>query len=159
MNVYVDADACPARDEILEVCKRHKIQPIYVANKSITAIENCGAATMVVVPGEFDAGDNWIVEHAEEGDLVLTADLLLAQRAVKKKVDVINFTGGYLTDDIIHDLVAKREINKYLRELNLPSDQPARFGKTHRSRLKSSLHEWIERRKRIEQRQKAEGGS
>lgn len=148
MTIFIDADACPAKNEILEVCRRHKIVPIYVANASIPAIANASDAKMEVVTGDFDAADNWIVEHAREGDLLLTADLLLAQRAVKNKVEAMNFSGGALTDELIHDLVARREVQKYLREMNLPSHQPVAYGKKNRSNLKASLHQWIETRKR-----------
>ncbi|HYG74174.1 MAG TPA: DUF188 domain-containing protein [Planctomycetota bacterium] len=148
MNIFVDADACPAKTEIVTVCKRHGIKPIFVANKGIPAIENSNDAKMAVVTGDFDAADNWIVEQAQPGDLVMTADLLLAQRAVKKHVEAMNFSGGALTDEVIHDLVARREIQKHLREMNLPSHQPVPYGKQNRSNLKSSLHMWIESRKR-----------
>ena len=148
LSIYVDADACPAKDEILTVCKRHGISPIFVANAPIPAITASSFAKMEVVSGDFDAADNWIAEQAVEGDLVLTADLLLAQRAVKKKAGVMNFSGSHWTDDVIHELVAGREIQKYLREMNLPSRQPVSYGKEKRSRLKASLHQWIEARLR-----------
>jgi len=149
MNVFVDADACPAKDEILQICKRHMIVPIYVANAAISAIAENPAARMEVVTGDFDAADNWIVEQAQPGDLVMTADLLLAQRATKKNVEAMNFSGGMLTDEIIHDLVARREVQKFLRESGLPSHQPVPYGKQNRSNLKSNLHTWIETRKRL----------
>ncbi len=60
----------------------------------------------------------------------------------------MNFSGGALTDDIIHDLVARREVQKYLREMSLPSHQPVPYGKQNRSNLKAGLHQWIESRKR-----------
>jgi len=148
MNVYVDADACPARKEILEVCKRHSIVPVFVANAPIPAIENAADARMQVVPGAFDAADDWLIEQSQPGDLILTADLLLAQRAVKKNVEAMNFSGGALTDELIHDLVARREVQKYLREMSLPSHQPVPYGKQNRSNLKASLHQWIETRNR-----------
>lgn len=148
MNVFVDADACPAKDEILLICKRHAIVPVYVANATIPAIENSTDARMQVVTGDFDAADNWIVEQAQPGDLVMTADLLLAQRVTKKHVEAMNFSGGMLTDDVIHDLVARREVQKFLRESGLPSHQPVPYGKQNRSNLKSNLHTWIETRKR-----------
>lgn len=148
MKIFVDADACPAKPEIITVCKRHGIVPVFVANKGITAIENSSDARMEVVTGDFDAADNWIVEQAQPGDLVMTADLLLAQRAVKKHVEAMNFSGGALTDEIIHDLVARRDIQQHLREMGLPSHQPVPYGKENRSQLKSSLHQWIETRKR-----------
>lgn len=147
MTIFVDADACPARDEILFVCKRHNLVPIFVANKTIPAIAKTPHARMEVVEGAFDAADDWIVNSAQPGDLVMTADLLLAQRAVKKHVEAMNFSGGALTDDIIHDLVARREIQKTLREMNLPAHQPVPYNKQNRSNLKSSLHTWIETRK------------
>jgi hypothetical protein len=148
LHVFVDADACPAREEILLICKRHSVVPVFVANKEIPALANLVSARMEVVTGDFDAADNWLIEHASEGDLILTADLLLAQRAVKKKIDVMNFSGSVWTDDVIHDLVARREIQKHLREMNLPSHNPVPYSKQNRSRLKSSLHQWIETRKR-----------
>jgi len=149
MRIYVDADACPAKTEIVTICKRHSLKPVFVANKAIPAIENSIDAAMEVVTGDFDAADNWIVEQAQPGDLVMTADLLLAQRAVQKHVEAMNFSGGALTDDIIHDLVARREIQRHLREMNMPSHQPVPYGKQNRSNLKSCLHTWIETRKRL----------
>lgn len=153
MNVFVDADACPAKDEILLVCQRHGIVPVFVANAPIGAIASNSAARMEVVPGDFDAADNWLVEHAEPGDLILTADLLLAQRAVKKQADAMNFSGQSFTDDVIHELVARREIQQTLREMNLPSHKPAPYGKQNRSLLKDGLHRWIEIRKRQQREQ------
>jgi uncharacterized protein YaiI (UPF0178 family) len=150
MTVFVDADACPAKGEIIEVCKRHGVVPVCVANAPIPAIENSSHAKMQVVVGAFDAADDWIIAQARPGDLIMTADLLLAQRAAKNKIDAMNFSGGALTDDIIHDLVARREVQKYLREMNLPSHQPVPYGKQNRSNLKSALHQWIETRKRRE---------
>jgi uncharacterized protein YaiI (UPF0178 family) len=148
MNVFVDADACPARMEITEVCARHGIVPVFVANKEITAVINDKRAKMEVVTGSFDAADDWIAGQAKPGDLVMTADLLLAQRVVKNHSEAMNFSGGFLTDDIIHDLVAQREINNQLRQMNMPAHQPSHYGKLHRSALKSGLHQWIESRKR-----------
>lgn len=151
MNVFVDSDACPAKSEIILICKRHGIAPIFVANAPIPAIAENSSARMEVVTGEFDAADNWIVEQAQPGDLVMTADLLLAQRVVKKHVEAMNFSGGMLSDEVIHDLVARREVQKYLREMSLPSHQPVQYGKQNRSNLKASLHTWIETRKRQRQ--------
>ena len=148
MTIYVDADACPARDEIVAICVRHALLPVFVANTSLPAIARRKDARMEVVDGAFDAADDWIVNSALPGDLILTADLLLAQRCVKKSVEAMNFSGGSLTDDIIHDLVARREIQKTLREMNLPAHQPVAYNQHNRSQLKSSLHTWIETRKR-----------
>ena len=148
LAVFVDADACPARDEILMICKRHAVVPTYVANSEILAITNSMDAKMKVVPGDFDGADNWLIEQANEGDLILTADLLLAQRAVKKKIEVMNFSGSVWTDDVIHDLVARREVQKFLREMSLPSHHPVSYSKENRSRLKSALHQWLESRLR-----------
>jgi uncharacterized protein YaiI (UPF0178 family) len=148
VTIFVDADACPAKDDIIVICKRHALIPVFIANKSIPAIASNKDARMEVVEGAFDAADDWIVAAAKPGDLVMTADLLLAQRAVKNNVEAMNFSGGALTDEIIHDLVARREIQKMLREMSLPSHQPVPYGKQNRSNLKSSLHTWIETRKR-----------
>lgn len=148
MNVYVDADACPAKDEIVMVCKRHGVTPVFVANKPIPALARCAGARMEVVDGDFDAADDWIIAQAAPGDLVLTADLLLAQRAARQHVDAMNFSGRALTDDVIHDLVARRNIQQHLREMSIPCDQPVPYNRKNRSRLKAALHEWLERRKK-----------
>lgn len=146
MTVFIDADACPAKDEILLVCKRHGVVPVFVANAPIAAIASRADARMEVVAGDFDAADNWMVEQAVAGDMILTADLLLAQRAVRKDVAAMNFSGQPLTDEIIHDLVARREVQQKLREMSLPSHRPAPYAKESRSQLKASLHQWLEAR-------------
>lgn len=148
MHIFVDADACPAKEEILLVCERHGVVPIFVANAPLAAIARHAFARMEVVAGDFDAADDWMIEQAVEGDLILTADLLLAQRAARKKIAAMNFSGQPLSDEIIHDLVARREVQQYLRELNLPSHRPAPYGKQGRSQLKASLHQWLEARKK-----------
>jgi uncharacterized protein YaiI (UPF0178 family) len=145
MKILVDADACPAKDEIVLVCKRHNIVPTFVANADIPALARNPDAQMKVVSGNFDAADDWIIAQARPGDLVLTADLLLAQRAARQRVDAMSFSGAALTDDVIHDLVARRNIQQHLREMNVPCDQPVPYNKQSRSRLKAALHEWLER--------------
>jgi hypothetical protein len=147
MTILVDADACPARDEIVLVCKRHGLVPVFVANKGIPALEETRDARLEVVPGDFNAADDWIITQARPGDLVLTADLLLAQRAARNKVDAMSFSGRHFTDDAIHDMVARRHIMQLRREMNLPSEQPVPYGKANRSRLKEALHAWIEKHK------------
>ncbi|MFH0938177.1 MAG: DUF188 domain-containing protein [Planctomycetota bacterium] len=149
MKIFVDADACPAKNEILEVCRRHKIAPIFVANAEIPAIAASADAQMQVVSANFDAADHWIIQQAQPGDLIITADLLLAQQAARKKVDAINFSGGALTDEIIHDLVARREIQQFLREMNLPSHKPTPYGKANRSRFKATLHQWLDTQRNL----------
>jgi hypothetical protein len=148
MKVFVDADACPAKGEIVLVCKRHGVIPMFVANAPIPTLSRRADVHMEVVPGDFDAADTWIVAQAQPGDLVLTADLLLAQRAARNGVDAMSFSGRALTDDVIHDLVARRDIEQHLREMNLPSHKPVPYGRQSRSRLKAALHQWLEQRKR-----------
>ena len=118
-----------------------------MANKPIPALARNPAVQMEVVPGDFDAADDWIIAQARPGDLVLTADLLLAQRAARGKVDAMNFSGAALTDDVIHDLVARRNLQQHLREMNVPCDQPRPYGKKNRSGLKAALHQWLESHK------------
>jgi len=147
MKILVDADACPAKDEIVLVCKRHNFVPIFVANAVIPAIVRNPDAKMETVAGAFDAADDWIISRAQPGDLVLTADLLLAQRAARQHVDAMNFSGAALSDDVIHDLVARRNIQQHLREMNLPSAQPIPYNKKNRSTLKAALHQWLDAHK------------
>src|SRR5690349_8669113 len=94
-TIYLDADACPVKDQVYRVAARYKVPLVVVANSPLR-IPAMGdlTARMVVVPGAPDAADDWIAERAVPGDLVLTADIPLAARVVPNGVRCLDFRGG-----------------------------------------------------------------
>lgn len=84
IQIYIDADACPVKEETYKVASRYKIKTYVVAN-SYMRIPLDPLVEMKVVSGTFDAADDWIVENVTARDIVITADILLAERCVKKK--------------------------------------------------------------------------
>ncbi len=98
-KIYIDADGCPVKDEVYRVAERYKLPVVLVANKRLNLPMN-SLLEMVVVTGAFDAADDWIVENSKPNDIVVTADILLADRCVKKSVRVLGPKGVELTADI-----------------------------------------------------------
>jgi uncharacterized protein YaiI (UPF0178 family) len=111
-TIYVDADACPVKQEIYTAADKRKIPVVLVANQSMRAPAN---VTMQVVTGSFDAADDWIAENAGPGDIVITADILLANRALARGAWCLSFKGSEFEDAGIGDAVAKRNLMEVLR--------------------------------------------
>src|SRR5688572_10847251 len=88
-TIYVDADGCPVKDEVYRVAERYKLSVILVANKRLNLPIN-PLLEMVVVTGAFDAADDWIVENSKPNDIVVTTDILLADRCLKKSVRALD---------------------------------------------------------------------
>ncbi|MEO8756870.1 MAG: YaiI/YqxD family protein [Devosia sp.] len=114
-QIYVDADACPVKDEIVRVAGRHGLVTIFVANFGLRPSRD-PMIRNIVVPQGADAADDWIVEHAEAGDIVITADIPLARRALEKAAIVMGPTGKPFTPDSIGMALAMRNLNQHLRE-------------------------------------------
>src|SRR5438105_6588731 len=107
-KIYIDADGCPVKDEVYRVAERYKLPVVLVANKRLNLPVN-SLLEMVVVTGAFDAADDWIVKNSKPNDIVVTADILLADRCVKKSVRVLGPKGVELTADNIGSAVSTRE--------------------------------------------------
>ena len=91
-TIFVDADACPVKPEILKVAERHGLPVTFVANSGLRPSRD-PMVRNVIVSGAFDAADNWIAENVREGDIVITADVPLAVRCVEKSANVTGPTG------------------------------------------------------------------
>lgn len=143
LDVYVDADGCPVRDETLKVANRYQLKVFFVANKRMNIPIN-ERVEMVVVSGSFDAADDWIVDHTGPGDIVVTADILLADRCVKKKVRVLGNKGEEFTEDNIGSAVASRELMKNLRAMGEVTGGPSSMQKNHRSQFLGKLDQIIQ---------------
>jgi uncharacterized protein YaiI (UPF0178 family) len=147
MPIYVDADACPVKDEIYRVARRHGEPVLVVSNASIFT-PNDPLITMVVVPGGFDSADNWIVERAGAGDVVVTSDIPLADRCLKAGAKVLGPKGHPFNENSIGDALATRAILDMLRQSGQYGGGPAPFAKADRSRFLAKLDEFLHAAKR-----------
>lgn len=145
--LFVDADGCPVKEEAYKVADRYQLQVFVVANKEMNIPGN-SRTKMIVVPGKLDAADDWIVEKVEAKDIVITADILLADRCVKKGARVLGPKGVEFTEDSIGDAVATRELMKHLRETGDSKGGPGPMEKKHRSQFLGKLDQIIQAIKR-----------
>ena len=145
--IYVDADACPVKDEVYKVAERHKLGVLLVANQALRIPLN-PLFEMVVVEGNFDAADDWIVENASAKDIVVTTDILLADRCVKKSMRVLSPKGEEFTEDNVGTAVASRELMQNIRAMGDNRGGPAPMDQKARSRFLAKLDEIIHAQKR-----------
>jgi uncharacterized protein len=138
IEVFVDADACPVKQEVCRVAQRYGLNVTFVTNSWMRTPDH-DWLRLVVVEGKFDGADDWIVEHVSENDVVITADIPLASRCLKKTGHVLAPNGRVFREDSIGDAVATRELLSHLRELGTITGGPAPFGKRDRSRFLDSL--------------------
>ena len=109
LNIYVDADACPVKEEICRVAMRHNLQVYLVSNSRLNMVVNKNVHK-IQVASDLDAADNWIEEHIETGDIVVTLDILLADRCLKKGVNTLSPTGRIFNNDTIGVAKAMRDL-------------------------------------------------
>jgi uncharacterized protein YaiI (UPF0178 family) len=139
-QIYVDADACPVRDEVYRVAGRLGAGVLVVSNGS-RPIRPPGLpfVQMVMVGEAMDAADDWIAERITAGDICLTADIPLASRCLEKGARVVPPNGRPFTEANIASALAGREIARHLRELGTGGGGPPPFTKADRSRFLSAL--------------------
>jgi uncharacterized protein YaiI (UPF0178 family) len=147
IHIYIDADACPVKDEVYKVAWRHEV-PVTVVSNSPIRIPAHPLVTREVVSDGFDAADDWIADRVAPGSVVITADILLADRCLKSGGEVIAPTGKPFTAASIGGAIATRAIMADLRAGGDQLGGPAPFSKTDRSRFLSALDEVLVRLKR-----------
>lgn len=138
IRILVDADACPVKDEIYRVAERHGV-PVAIVSNSPFRVPISPMVERVVVSDGFDAADDWIAERADAAKIVITADILLADRCLKAGAVVIPPTGKPFTTSSIGSAIATRAIMADLRAGGDVIGGPAPFGKIDRSRFLSAL--------------------
>lgn len=143
LDLYIDADGCPVKEEVYKVARRYGLQVFVVCNAAMN-VPLDQRIQRVVVSGRFDAADDWIVEHVEKGDIVVTADIPLAARCLEKGAKVLGTKGHPFTEDSIGDALATRELMDQLRQAGVARGGPAPMGKEDRSRFLSSLDQMIQ---------------
>jgi len=146
MQIYVDADACPAKDEVARVAWRHNLAVTYVANSGLRPSRD-PMIRNVLVPQGADAADDWIVQHVDAGDIVVTSDIPLARRSLDKGAIVLGPTGRRFTVDSIGMALAMRELNQHLRETGASRGFNANFTSKDRSAFLQALDEAVMRGK------------
>jgi uncharacterized protein YaiI (UPF0178 family) len=132
-HVYVDADACPVKAETAKVAERHGLPVVFVANAWLT-VPRGPRVRVQVVPGSFDAADDWIADQVQKDDVVITTDIPLASRCLKQGARVVKPTGQRYTDDNIGNALATRELMSELRAYGVGGGPPP-FGPKDRSRF------------------------
>lgn len=146
IHIYVDADACPVKDEAVRVAVRYSLSLTFVSNQRMRPIVGPNVEQVVVASG-FDAADDWIVERVEVGDIVVTADIPLAARCLEKGGRVLNSNGSLFDTDTIGSALAMRELNAYLRESGDIKGHNPSFTKRDRSQFLQALDLLIQKSK------------
>jgi hypothetical protein len=144
IRILVDADACPVKDEIYKVAWRRGVPVKVVSNQRIRVPEHA-LIERALVSDKFDAADDWIVENADANAVVVTGDILLADRCLKKGAIVIGPHGKPFTSASIGSAIATRAIMADLRSGAGVTGGPAPFAKADRSRFLQALDEALVR--------------
>ena len=142
MEIYVDADACPVKQEVLRVAHRHELTVYFVSNQWLR-MDNHPRVNVVVVPEGPDEADNWIAERAGEYDIVITADIPLADRCIKRGAKVLRPSGKPFSEDNIGMSLATRNLLAHLRETSDHKTNNPAFTQKDRSRFLVALENAI----------------
>lgn len=114
LHIHIDADACPVKDEVYKVAKRHALMVTVVANQWM-GMPNDPTIRLEVVDDGFDAADDWIVAHVGAGDIVISEDIPLAARCIAKGARVLTGRGRIYDEGSIGGALAQRQLMQYLR--------------------------------------------
>ena len=141
LTIYIDADACPVKEEVYKVARRYGIRTAVVANAPLRVPAD--PLVELVVRQGFGAADDWIAEQAGPGDVVVTADIPLAARCLAKGARVLDPKGWPLTDSAIGAALATRDLMDELRRSGVVTGGPAPRTAKDRSRFLAQLDEAI----------------
>ena len=149
-HIYIDADACPVKEEVIRVAQRHQIKTFIVSNGGLRP-SRVPLVEMVKVGSGADIADMWIAERAQPGDIVITADIPLAARAIENGADALRHDGHRFTQANIGNMLATRDLHADLREAN-PYHQSFNkpFSKSDRSAFLMALENTIQAIKRAQ---------
>ncbi|NHN83928.1 YaiI/YqxD family protein [Acetobacter musti] len=148
-RIFIDADACPVKDEVYRVAARYSL-PVSVVSNRMIAVPQSPDIERIIVEAGPDCADNWIAEHAGPGDVVITTDIPLASRCVACGAEVLDPKGKHLDGNAIGMALAMRDLMTDLRSAGVMTSGGSAFTKTDRSRFLSALDTLIVRvRKKI----------
>lgn len=146
-RIFIDADACPVKDEVYRVAERYGLHVWVVANMAMR-VPRSPAIELIVVDAGPDVADDWIAERVKPLDVVVTGDIPLADRVLKAGGMAIGSNGRPFTTDSIGMAMAKRGIMEHLRSTGETTGGPPPFSKEARSRFLSALDEAVNRARR-----------
>lgn len=146
--IYIDADACPVKDEAYRVAVRYGLEVLVVSNSWIRTPASALIHLVVVQDGP-DAADDWIAARASRGDIVVTADIPLAQRALGAGAQALHPAGRTFTSDNIGAALASRAVGEHLRSMGEITGGPAPFAAADRSRFLQALDAAVMRARRL----------
>jgi uncharacterized protein YaiI (UPF0178 family) len=147
LEIYVDGDACPVKDEVYRVAARHDLK-VYVVSDGPLRAQARGRVEFVRVKQGFNAADDWIAERAGPGDIAVTSDIPLADRCLKNGARAVAPNGREFTEDSIGEALANRELMDHLRQMGAVTGGPKPFVPADRSRFLARLEETIQSIKR-----------
>lgn len=150
MRIFIDADACPVKEETLKVASRYKLETFIVSNGGMRPNPDPLVHVIVVADGA-DVADDWIVEKAEAGDIAITADIPLAARLLDKQVMPLGPTGKPFTEQTIGMALAVREIKQHQREATQTQTRNAGFTPRDRSNFLQALDRLVQQNKHSNQ--------
>lgn len=143
-TIYVDADACPVKDEVVRVAERHNAPVVMVSDGGVRPSRSPLVTIKIVAQGP-DAADDWIAEQVTPGDITITNDIPLADRCIKAGGAVIRPNGTELTPDSIGNTLATRNLMADLRSAGMETGGPAPFSKQDRSAFLQTLETVVRR--------------
>ncbi|MFZ2632347.1 MAG: YaiI/YqxD family protein [Desulfosalsimonadaceae bacterium] len=142
LHIFIDADACPVKQEVYRVASRYDLKVTLVANARMQVPDEPGIV-LEVVGGGIDAADDWIVAHVGLHDIVVTADIPLASRCLEKGARAVGPTGKQFTENNIGDAVASRNLMSDLRGAGEVTGGPPPLNKRDRSRFLQQLDQVV----------------
>ena len=146
-RLIIDADACPVKDEVYRVAARYGLHVFVVSNSWINTPREKWIEQVVVDAGP-DVADDWIAERAVTGDVVITADIPLADRCLKAGAQAIKANGQFFSEDSIGSAMAGRMVGEHLRSIGVATSGPPPFGPRDRSNFLQALDQAVVRAKR-----------
>jgi len=144
IEIFVDGDGCPVKDEVYVVATRYGVPVALVANSRLGVPEGFGVEMVVVGEGP-DAADDWIAANVRPGDVVVTSDVPLAARCLRAGARVLGTQGRVFDEDSIGDRLATRDLNASLREAGVASGGPPPLSARDRSRFLGKLDQLVQR--------------
>lgn len=143
MEIIVDADSCPVKPEIYRVAKRYGIKVTLVANSQVN-VPSEDWLKVITVTSQLDAADDWIADHVQSNDIVISSDIPLASRCLKKGARVLGPKGIPFTESSIGNALAIRNLMTHLRDIGIETGGLPPFDKKDRSRFLQSLNNMVQ---------------
>jgi hypothetical protein len=147
IQIYIDADACPVKDEIYKVAQRYGLKT-YVVSNAFMMIPRSDMIERVIVDAGPDVADDWIAEHVAQGDVAVTNDIPLAERVLKAGGHALAPNGKPFTANSIGAAIAQRSLMEQLRSTGDILGGPKPFDRNDRSRFLQALDEIVQKERR-----------